>query len=181
MLPSFTIFFSLATLLSPALCVPSPKGGRGGSSGSSGSGLGLGLLAGTLIADPNHPYRYNAPAPDTGFGESFSCDYNGAAATDVFATDPAWISSMSGCLNVMDANNWDGALCQPPTGGVEFGFWKGEDDYSDPVDCFQRCQGCLSAAINASQAITTKCQYEYKTHRLLGYKTHTCTMGYDKH
>ena len=87
---------------------------------------------------------------------------------------------MTGCLNALNAENWDGTECAPPVGGTTFGFWKGENDYDDGVDCWKRCAGCLSTAINASQAVTTKCQYEYRTKGdFVGYKTHTCTMGYD--
>ena len=68
----------------------------------------------------------------------------------------------------------------PTVGGTTFGFYKGENDYSDGGDCWKRCAGCLSTAIQAGQGVTTKCQYEYRTKgAVLGFKTHTCTMGYD--
>ena len=203
MLPSFTILLFLASILSPAFGIPSPRGVRisggggggsrgggsrgsgedsGGESSSGSSGGNTYIAAGGVFPNSGNGYStYSAPVPDSGDHVSYSCDYHGANATDAFAQDPAWITSMTGCLDVMNAGNWSGTECAPPTGGVTFGFWKGEDDYSDPVDCFNRCAGCLGSAINASQAITTKCQYEYRTSRsVTGYKTHTCTMGYDK-
>ena len=199
MLSSFTILLFLTSILSPAFGIPSPRGRIGGggfrsggsrgsgedSSGESSSGSSGGntyIAAGGVFPNSGNGYStYSAPVPDDGDHVSYSCDYHGANATDAFVQDPAWITSMTGCLNVMNASNWSGTKCAPPTGGVTFGFWKGEDDYSDPVDCFNRCAGCLGSAINASQAVTTKCQYEYRTSRsLVGYKTHTCSMGYDK-
>lgn len=94
---------------------------------------------------------------------------------------------MTGCLAQLNVDNFNGVECLPNKGvpngpvlgGTTFGFYKGTNDY-DPggADCYQQCGGCLSGAVNASQAVTTKCQYEYRTHRDVGYKTHTCTMGY---
>lgn len=192
MLPSLAMLLSLAALLPHALTAPSPRrgggggggGGFGGGGGGGGGGTGLALagLAGVIVANAQNGYSIDGSSPpDAGYDPSSTCTYNGGSATDNYATNTAWINSMTGCLNALNASNWSGNSCSPPVGGQTFGFYKGEDDYSDPVDCYQRCAGCLSAAINASQATTIKCQYEYKTQRsLVGYKTHTCTMGYDK-
>ena len=183
MLPHLPILLPLAIILPLGLTVPSPRrsGGGGGGSSSSGSNLALAGLAGVVIANSDNGYSINGqPPPDSGYDGSGSCSYSGGSATNADATDPSWISAMTGCLNLLGANDWSGNECAPSVGGTTFGFWKGEDDYSDPVDCYQRCVGCLSSAVNASQAVTTKCQYEYRTHRsVAGYKTHTCTMGYD--
>ena len=131
-----------------------------------------------IAATSQNGYSIDGDAPpDAGSDPSSTCTYNGGSATSLTAT---WIDSMTGCLNTLNADNWNGAECTPPVGGTKFGFWKGENDYADGVDCWKRCAGCLSSAINASQAISTKCQYEYRTTReIIGYKTHTCTMGYD--
>ena len=187
--PPFPILLSLATLLSPALGVPSPRrgggfgGGGGGGGGGGNNGLALAALGGVIVANSQNGYStYGADPPDAGYDAKTSCDYNGAGATDAFATDPAWISSMTTCLQFLNGANWAGMECNPPTGDATFGFWIGEDDYSDQADCYQRCSGCIGTAINASQAVTTTCTYEYRTKRaLIGYKTHTCKVGYDKH
>ena len=185
-----------AALLPLALSVPSPRrggggggggggigrgGGGGGSSGSSGDGLGYALAGGFIYADSQNGYSIDSSdPPDAGYDAKTTCDYKGSNTTTLAAAEaPAWQTAMNTCLNLLSANNWNGQTCTPPVGG-QFGFYKGEDDYSDPVDCFSRCSGCLGSSINASQAVTTKCQYEYRTNReLAGYKTHTCTMGYE--
>ncbi|KAL9070049.1 MAG: hypothetical protein Q9161_005105 [Pseudevernia consocians] len=184
MLPSLAILLPFAAFLPLGLTVPSPRGGGGfhvSGGGGGGTGLALAGLTGVIVANAQNGYSIDgSDPPDSGYGASSTCTYNGGNATDSAATDPAWISSMTGCLNALNGTNWNGNECAPPVGGVTFGFWKGENDYDDPVDCYQRCVGCLSTAINASQAVTTKCQYEYSTHRaVVGYKTHTCTMGFD--
>ncbi len=183
MLPSFAILLPLAAILPLTLTAPSPKGGRGGGGGggSGGTGLALAGLAGVIVANAQNGYSIdgNGP-PNSGYDASSTCTYTGGNATSDDAADPAWISSMTGCLNALGAANFNGNACTPPVGGQTFGFWKGNNDYGDGAECYQRCVGCLSTAINASQAVTTKCQYEYRTKELLGiYKTHTCTMGYD--
>ena len=166
MLLSFTTLLPLAALLPRALSAPSP-------------GHGLAVLAGVVVADAAAGTFDNAAAdttPDTaGYDPSSSCTYNGP--TYSVSKPSAWQTSMTGCLNQLNATNWDGAECSP-VGGVTFGFYKGTNDYSDPVDCFNRCSACLSSAISANSTLTTKCQYEYRTPRPPGYKTHTCTMGY---
>ncbi|CAF9920656.1 MAG: hypothetical protein ALECFALPRED_001595 [Alectoria fallacina] len=185
--PYPALLLSLATLLPLTLSAPSPRKGGGGISGggiSSGSdssaGLALASLGGVIVANAQNGYSLDSDAiPNAGYDASSTCTYAGANATNEAAAAPAWISSMTGCLDALNAEDWNGNECAPPVGGMTFGFWKGENDYSDGVDCYNRCAGCLGTAINASQAVTTKCQYEYKTHELVGYKTHTCTMGYD--
>ena len=187
MFPSSAILLPLAAFLPLILTAPSPRrggglGGFGGSGGGGGSdGLALAGLAGVIVANAQNGYSLDGDAaPDAGYDASSTCTYAGGNATSATASDPAWMSSMTGCLNALSVENWNGNACTPPVGGETFGFWKGENDYSDGVDCYKRCVGCLSTAINAGQAVTTKCQYEYRTHRdLVGYKTHTCTMGYD--
>ncbi len=184
MLPSLAILLSLVTLLPTALSAPSPRGSHhGGGGGGGGGGLALAYAGGTIAATAQNGYSSDGDdPPDSGYGASSTCTYKGGNATAAYAASSAWISSMTGCLNVLNADNWSGTSCAPPTGGVTFGFYKGENDYADPVDCFERCAGCLSSAINAGQAVTTKCQYEYKTKRsVTGYKTHTCAVGYGDH
>ena len=200
--PTRTMHLSLAifaALLPLALSVPSPRGRGGGGGGGGGGGRGGGssggggssysssgngltyVAAGVLLADSQNGYTTdNTYPPDAGYDPTTTCDYKGSNMTTLAAANaPAWQTAMNTCLNALSANNWDGTECTPPVGGA-FGFYKGENDYSDPVDCFSRCSGCLGSSINASQAVTTKCQYEYRTHRLVeGYKTHTCTMGYE--
>lgn len=174
MLPSVVL---LAAVLPLALSVPSPRRGGGGG----GGGLALAVAAGVIAADSQNGYSTDrSNPPDSGYDASTTCTYTGGTTTTIAAAaGAAWMGSMNGCLSALAANNWSGNECAPPTGG-QFGFYKGENDYPDAVDCFSRCQGCLGSAINATQAVTTKCQYEYKTPELLGsYKTHTCTMGYD--
>ncbi|CAF9911821.1 hypothetical protein IMSHALPRED_010586 [Imshaugia aleurites] len=163
MLPS-TIFLSIAALLPLTLSAPAPKG----------AGLALASSAGAVVAND-----LDSEVPNGGYDPSSSCTYTGGNSTNAASNNPAWMTAMTACLNELNATNWDGTSCTPPTGGITFGFYKGENDYSDPVDCFGRCSSCLSSAINAGEAVTTKCQYEYRTHELLSYKTHTCTMGYD--
>ncbi|KAM0797344.1 hypothetical protein BDR22DRAFT_824436 [Usnea florida] len=197
----------LAALLPLALSVPSPRGRGGGgggggfsrggggggsdessggggsvgSVGSSGSGYGYALAGGVVYGDSQNGYSTDtSDPPDAGYDGTTTCDFKGSNTTTLASSDaPGWQTAMNTCLNLLSANNWDGTTCTPPVGG-QFGFYKGENDYSDPVDCFSRCSGCLGSSINASQAVTTKCQYEYRTQRALaGYKTHTCTMGYE--
>lgn len=190
MLAFLAIILPLATVLTLTHSAPSPRRGGGGggggggfsssSSSSSSDGLALAGLAGVIVANAQNGYSTDGDAiPDSGYDASSTCTYDGGNATNAAAASPAWTNSMTGCLNALNATNWSGTECVPPVGGVTFGFYKGENDYTDPVDCWNRCAGCLGSAINASWAETTKCQYEYKTHELIGYKTHTCTMGFD--
>lgn len=187
MLPSPFIVLSPASLLPLTFSAPSPRrggggfGSLGGSSHGSSEGLALAGLAGVIVANSGNGYSLDGdPAPNAGYDGSTTCTYSGGNVTNTLATSPTWISNMTGCLNALAADDWSGTECAPAVGGAKFGFYKGENDYDDAVDCYQRCEGCLSAAINASQAVTTRCQYEYRTLRdIAGYKTHTCTMGYD--
>jgi len=126
--------------------------------------------------------------PDNGYGAGTTCTYDSNHPADVpfYAADPAWAPSMTACLGTMNNDQWNGGECLPNNGngtvlgGVTYSFWKGEDDFSGGVNCYNACSDCIGKAINAGQAETTRCKYEYKTHRFIGYKTHTCTMGYDK-
>jgi hypothetical protein len=126
--------------------------------------------------------------PDNGYDAGTTCTYDSNHPADVpfYAADPAWAPSMTACLGTMNNDQWNGDECLPNNGngtvlgGVTYGFWKGENDFSGGVNCYNACSDCIGKAINAGQAETTRCKYEYKTHRLIGYKTHTCTMGYDK-
>lgn len=175
MLRPLAILLSLAVVPHPALSAP--RGGGGAALGA----LGAALVVHAVDTNTNNGYLSDVP-PDSGYDATTDCDYKaGSAPTDAFATNPVWIANMTSCLDIMVGPYPVGTTCAPATGGVTFGFWKGHDDYDDAADCYSRCAPCLSKAINAGQAITTKCQYEYKTHRaVVGYKTHTCTMGYDK-
>ena len=187
MLPSLVTLLRLAAIIPLALAAPSPRGGRGGggggghsggsSGGGSGSGIALAYLGGTIAATSQNGYSIDGDAaPDAGYDASSTCTYNGGNVT----TSPAWVSTMTGCLNALNGSSWSGTECVPTAGGTTFGFYKGENDYSDGGDCWKRCAGCLSSAIDAGQNVTTKCQYEYRTKGdFVGYKTHTCTMGYD--
>ena len=167
MLLSFTTLLPLAALLPRALSAPSPHGVSG-----------LAVLAGVVTADAaagTFDNSADSPPDDAGYDPTSSCTYNGP--TYSVPNPNAWQTSMTGCLDQLNASNWNGAECSP-VGGVKFGFYKGNNDYSDPVDCFNRCSACLLSAISANSSATTKCQYEYKTRKLLGVSTHTCTMGY---
>ena len=99
-------------------------------------------------------------------------------------TQAAWRERMLSCLDNLNADNYDGNECRPAAGQPTFGFYKGKKHYEDfgPVDCFQRCEECLAAGINATQAVTTKCDYQWWTGALrLGNPVHTCTMGFEYH
>ena len=181
MLPSFAI---LAVFLPLALSVPSPHGGSGGGHDRRGILADIARAAATVAAAVAANARndaFNWPAPDGGDHASGSCTFssdNIPPSTIAAADQIAWQAEMGTCLNGLNATNWHGTACYPP-GGPTMGFTKGTNDYSDGVDCFNRCQGCLSSAIVANQSVVTKCQYEYRTNRaLVGFKTHTCTMGY---
>lgn len=180
MFPSLIILLGIATSLPLALTAPSPKGVRissGGGGGGGGGGVALAYLGGTIAATAQNGYSIDGDSPPdpAGYDPSSTCTYTGGNVT----VTPTWVSAMTGCLNTLNADNWDGAECVPTAGGTTFGFYKGENDYDSGTDCWKRCAGCLSSAINAGQNVTTKCQYEYRVKEELHYKTHTCTMGYD--
>ncbi|CAD6572893.1 MAG: hypothetical protein ASARMPRED_005762 [Alectoria sarmentosa] len=102
-------------------------------------GLALAALGGVIVANAQNGYSLDSDAiPDAGYDASSTCTYAGANATNEAAAAPAWISSMTGCLDALNAENWNGNECAPPVGGMTFGFWKGENDYSDGVDCYNR-------------------------------------------
>lgn len=198
---SLAILLPLAALLPFTLGVPDPRGrgggggggGRGGGGGGVGSGgsgsvssgdYALAALGGVIVANANNHYSTDGdPPPNSGYSPGYSCDFDGTNKTNSSAADVAWMGAMTQCLNLMSTDSWAGNECVPQPGGGKYLFWKGEDDYDSGSECYQRCFGCLSSAINASRADTTKCQYEYRTARSIGlikgYKTHTCTMGYD--
>lgn len=129
-----------------------------------------------------------ASVPNNGYDAETLCSYDATepAAVPYYAADPSWAPSMTACLQQMNNDGWNGYECLPNNGNgtilgdVTFGFWKGEDDFEGGLNCYNACSDCVGKAINAGQAVDTKCKYEYKTHRFGPlYKTHTCTMGYD--
>ena len=88
---------------------------------------------------------------------------------------------MTSCLQSMNNTEWNGAECKPAVDGValgpSFGFWKGEDNYSNGgQDCFNQCAQCLSNGISWNQAVTTTCEYEIWA-GLESDKKH-CDMGF---
>lgn len=175
-----TILFPSVAIFSLGLAAPNPAPNpepRGG-------GLAILGLAAIAISNSN---RLES-VPNGGYDAGTTCTYDSNHPLDVpfYAADPAWAPSMTACLQTMNNDQWNGDECLPNNGNgtvlgdVTYGFWKGEDDFSGGVNCYNACSDCIGKAINAGQTDTTKCQYEYKTHRFIGYKTHTCTMGYDK-
>ena len=120
----------------------------------------------------------SAPTPKT----KTTCSANTNDAVPDWAADPGWSSTMLGCLAQLNNDNWNGAECQPVSAngtklGPTFGFWKGEDHWdSSGSDCYSRCSTCLENGINATQAVTTTCEYEDWT-GLESNKQH-CDMGF---
>ena len=94
-----------------------------------------------------------------------------------FAQEPAWITAMTNCLYVMNNSAWNGAECKPADVngaalGPSFGFYKVDGNGGDGQTCFNNCEACLMAGINASLAVTTSCKYGNKAD---GY----CIMGFN--
>lgn len=173
-----TILLPTAAVLSPVvLSAPAPEPGVGTS-------LAIAGLAAYTIANSNSGST-SGPDGSYDYTTTSTYDFTKPAQVPDYAADPAWKSSMIGCLGQLNVDIFNGAECLPNKGDgvvlgdIKFGFWKGHDDFDDAVDCYNHCQQSLSDAINAGQVVKTACQYEYKTPRAgVFYKTHTCTMGY---
>lgn len=120
----------------------------------------------------------NSNADTAGSDDKLTCSAPSTTAQVVpFAQDPAWIANMTTCLNEMSNSDWNGAECKPADAngvalGPSFGFYKVDDDGGDGQTCFNDCQACLAAGINASLAVSTSCKYGSKED---GY----CIMGFN--
>lgn len=120
----------------------------------------------------------NSNADTAGSDDKLTCSAPSTTAQVVpFAQDPAWVANMTTCLNEMSNSDWNGAECKPADAngvalGPSFGFYKVDDDGGDGQTCFNDCQACLAAGINASLAVSTSCKYGSKED---GY----CIMGFN--
>lgn len=118
------------------------------------------------------------PKPHT----TLTCSANQNNAIPDWAANPAWAADMTTCLGQLNNTGWNGAECKPALAdgtllGPSFGFWKGEDNYSDGgLDCYNQCSACLLNGIGWNQAVTTTCEYEYKAD-LTATKKH-CDVGF---
>lgn len=94
---------------------------------------------------------------------------------------------MGGCLQRLNADNWDGTECIPyyPANSTDvnpkpnFGFWKSHSwNFHSGQDCFNQCAACLQKGIDKGLAVTTSCHYKVPVFATIKA---TCEMGFDYH